>query len=322
MRRLTLPILGVALLVAGFISQSSVNAAAPSRLYLTFVSHNEDSSNVLCAPVNASQSRYLANRAALLRVAQTIYQGGGAYDMQSDWEWISRTSQWETDEVRRATTGGIGIIQLLATAAPKQLRVDAHSHEHSGYNYADVAYMLQTMGAPTTGVVGGFIANPPASADWVRFRLPIVGQRYPGYTWQPTTLWGGGSGMHQSDQSATGVWRPKNPVEFFTDDPGQTLINVGNGTIENGPYTAAGAVEAFRRLQATLQEPGRMFTATLMLSQCDFDTNPAVLPYIASVLNAAAPFVASRHVVWATLPDVARIWREEYGAQPSVVRLR
>ena len=322
MTRFNASVPAAALVVCGLMSASPQTASAPARLYLTFVSHNEDSNNALCAPVNATQARYLANRSALLTVAQTIYAGRGAYDFQSDWEWILRTSQWETEQVRRTTTDGQGIIQMLATAAPTQLRVDAHSHEHGGYNYADVAYMLQTMGAPPTGIVGGFIAAPAQSADWVRFRLPLAGQRYPGYVWQPTALWGGGSASHQNDQSATGVWRPQSPSDFFTDDPSQTLINIGNGAIAQGAYTASGAVEVFERLRTGRLDPGLMYTATLMLSQCDFDTNPNVLPFIVGVLNAAAPYVASGHVVWATLPDVARIWREEYGSQPSVVRLR
>lgn len=322
MKRLTFAAVVLALLVGGSVSQPAIQAVPRTRLYLAFASHNEDSNNELCAPVNASQVRYLANRAALLRVAQTIYEGGGAYDMQTDWEWISRTSQWETDEIRRATTFGQGIIQLLATAATNQVRVDAHSHEHNGYNYADVAYMLQSMGAPSTGVVGGFIANPASAADWVRFRSPLTGQRYPGFSWQPTALWGGGSGNHTNDQSASGIWRPRNPVGFFTDDPNQTLINIGNGTSENGAYTAAGAVAVFQRLQAGQLEQGRMYTASLMLSQCDFDTNPAVLPYVNAVLAAAAPYVLSGDVVWAPLPEMARIWRNEYGSQAALVRLR
>lgn len=322
MNRLIALTMGLAVAAAAFVPRQPATAMARTRLFLTFVSHNEDSSNALCAPVNSIQARYLANRAALLQVAQTIYNGGGAYDMMSDWEWITKTIQWETEDLRRATTFGYGIIQLLATAAPSQVRVDAHSHEHGGYNYADVAYLLQTMGAPQTGIVGGFIANPASAADWVRFRSPLQGQRYPTFSWQPASLWGGGSGMHSDDQSASGMWRPKNPVEFFTDDPGQALPNIGNGTVTNGPYTTDGAVAVFQALQAGRLEVGRMYTATLMLSQCDFDTNAAVLPYVSSILAAARPFVASGDVVWATLPDVLRIWRDEYGSQASIHRLR
>ena len=321
MNRPLLRTLVLALLFGAWLSPAA-KAAPRSRLYLTFVSHNEDSSNALCAPVNATEARYLANRAALLRVAQTIYTGGGAYDMQADWEWISKTDQWETDDIRRATTFGQGIIQLLATAATRQIRVDAHSHEHSGYNYADVVYMLQSKGAPPTGIVGGFISNPASAADWVRFRAPLTGQRYPGFTWQATTIWGGGSGGHADDQSASGVWRPKSPSDFFTDDSSQTLFNIGNGASENGAYSTAGAVAVFTKLQAGQLEQGRMYTASLMLSQCDFDTNPAVLPFITGVLAAAAPYVASGDVLWAPLPEMARIWREEYGSQAALVRLR
>jgi hypothetical protein len=95
-------ILGIALVAGLTIHQQPAKAAARTRLYLAFVSHNEDSNNVLCQPVNTNQIRYIANRAALLQVAQTIYAGGGAYDMMSDWEWLFRTSQWETDDDRSA----------------------------------------------------------------------------------------------------------------------------------------------------------------------------------------------------------------------------
>jgi hypothetical protein len=42
-----------------------------------------------------SREQYLTNRAALVSLAGTIVAKGGAYDFQTDWEYITRVAQWD-----------------------------------------------------------------------------------------------------------------------------------------------------------------------------------------------------------------------------------
>lgn len=55
-----------------------------TRVYATFVSHNDEStSNVPCAWVSNDRDRYVANRAAIVELAQTIVARAAAWDFQS-----------------------------------------------------------------------------------------------------------------------------------------------------------------------------------------------------------------------------------------------
>jgi hypothetical protein len=231
---------------------------------------------------------------------------------------MTKVSQWDDASVIESS-GGMNVIAYLARFAPASVAVHAHSHENLGYNYADVAYMVETMtGLPSTNLVGGYIAAPATSANWERFRQPMRGARYPGYTWRPAILWGGGSGNHRNDPSASGVWRPRGHDDFYTDDPAQALVNVGAYSF--GSNDVSGAVDVVTRLMNGRLEPNRLYTATIMLEQCDLDIDPSIAALAAAVIDAAAPYVARGDIVFSTLPNTVRVWREEYGAAASVLR--
>jgi hypothetical protein len=193
-------------------------------------------------------------------------------------------------------------VRWLAELAPDQIAVDAHSHERSGWNYADVAFLLQQLGVPTTGLVGGYIASPPSQQTWTRLRAPLVGLRPPYPVWQAQALWGGGSGNHRDDPRASGIWRPRDAEHFFEDDPSQTLPDL------------------LLRLRTGQLEPGRLYTATIMVPQCSLDSDPTLLPTVAAIFDRFVPDVATGDLVWATLPTVLRTWREQYGSAPVVLR--
>jgi hypothetical protein len=57
-----------------------------------------------------------------------------------------------------------------------------------------------------------------------------------------------------------------------------------------------------------------------MLEQCDMDINPSIPALVSAVLDAAAPFVARGDIVFSTLPNTVRVWREEYASAASVLR--
>ena len=294
-------------------------AANRARVYLTFGSHNDYSgSNLPCRAMLQTRERYLANRSALVSIARTIAARGATYDFQTDWEYMNAVARWDDASVMESTSG-LNVIAYLARFAPAHVAVHAHSHENLGYNYADVAYMVETMtGVPSTNLVGGYIAAPVTSANWERFRQPMQGARYPGYTWRPTILWGGGSGNHRNDPNASGVWRPRSHADFYTDDAAQALVNVGAYSFASNDVS--GAADVVTRLINGQLEPGRMYTATIMLEQCDMDINPSIAGLVSAVLDAAAPFVARGDIVFSTLPNTVRAWREEYDSAASVLR--
>ncbi|MBL8144189.1 MAG: hypothetical protein JNM38_23950 [Acidobacteria bacterium] len=295
---------------------AGAQSAAPSRVFVTFVSHNDESfSNEPCRWVGSDRARYITNRAAIVEAAQRILEAGATWDVQSDWEYLTRVQQWD-DEQARGATDGKNIVRWLAEIAPARIVVDAHSHERSGYNYADVAALVQALGAPDTGIVGGFIYTPARSETWTKFRAPLTGKRFPSFAWQPQAIWGGASRNHVNDSNASGIWRPASATAFHTDDPAQRLVNIGNAT--GGILAIDGTIDLLDRLGAGQLPPGRMYTSTIMIPQCELDNDPAVLASVASITQTLAPYVARGDLAWATLPEMLRIWRDEYQSRPNV----
>lgn len=318
MHRMTRVIVLAAIVAGCWLMQDILLAADRTRIFVTFVSHNEESvSNPPCAPVMTDRTRFAANRAAVVSLAQVILDKRATWDVQSEWEYLLRLNDWETSEERQRTQG-LNLVHYLNTFAPGHVQVDAHSHEQRGYNYADVAFLLSQLNVPPNGIVGGFIFSPTAQQTWTRLRQPLKGRKYPAYTWNATQLWGGGSAGHVSDSNASGVWRPRAADAFEQDDPSQTLLNVGNypgtGTTVD-PASLVGLLQALRdgRLQA-----GRMYTATVMIPQCELDSDPTLIPRIGLFIDRFQEDVATGDLVWATLTEMVRVWKADYESAPLI----
>jgi hypothetical protein len=318
MRRVHWVVVLLAVLGGVWLVQDILFAADRTRIFVTFVSHNEESiSNPPCAPVMTDRTRFAANRTAVVSLAQVIWDKRATWDFQSEWEYLLRLSDWETGD-ERDRTQGLNLVHYLNTFAPGHIQVDAHSHEQRGYNYADVAYLLSQLNVPPNGIVGGFIMSPAAQQTWTRLREPLKGRKYPAYTWTPSQLWGGGSAGHTSDSNASGIWRPKAADAFEADDPNQQLLNVGNYPgVDNlvDPEPIAALLTALRenRLQA-----GRMYTATIMVPQCELDSDPTLIPRVGLLIDRFQEDVARGDLVWATLTEMARVWRSDYASAPLI----
>src|SRR6185369_17491864 len=67
----------------------------------------------------------------------------------------------------------------------------------------------------------------PQFQHWDRFREPVAGIRYPAALWRGDILMGSGTPNHVNDPIVSGVWRPKNRNEYFTDDPQGNIACIG-----------------------------------------------------------------------------------------------
>jgi hypothetical protein len=318
MRRLLWTVVGLAVAGAFWLMQDVLHGADRTRIFATFVSHNEESaSNPECAPVLTDRARFAANRAASLEFARVVLEGRGTWNMQAEWEYLLRLAEWETAE-ERDRTAGLNLVQFLNIVDRQRIQVDAHSHEKRGYNYADVAWLLEQLGVPPDGVVGGFVWWPTEEQSWTRLRAPLKGLKYPAYTWSATALWGGGSAGHRNDSNASGIWRPKSADEFEVDDPNQALVNVGN--YPGADYALSGDPIAYllAKLRSGQLEAGKMYTATIMVKQCNLDIDPTMAASAAALLERFAPDVANGDLVWTPLDEMVRVWRDDYGSAPLV----
>ena len=145
--------------------------------------HIEDQPPIGVIGSAAARTSYLAHRSSLLQMAALTGRYRVRWSLQPDWKFLLAALQSE-DVTTRATTGGLNVLRYLRDSL--NVAIDAHSHEGSGYNYTDVAHLLDSLGVGGTTVIGGHIWDPslPQFSAWDRFRVPVRGAQYPLALWR------------------------------------------------------------------------------------------------------------------------------------------
>jgi len=209
----------------------------------------------------------MALRKNLLEVGKLAAQDDVRWVLQPDWKVLEAARQYE-DAATMASTGGKSFLVYLRDDLG--VVIDPHSHENGGYNYADVAYLLDLLGVGGSTVIGGHIWDPtlPQFQHWERFRNPIHGEKYPEAEWRGDILIGSGTPNHVNDPLVSGVWRPKEPTDYFSDDPAGNIVCVGAwhddvaGVHELVDLYATGTVPATDMLTASWNVIPAQITAT------------------------------------------------------------
>lgn len=198
----------------------------PPRVQVVLFTHIEDQTPGGELGKPQSKLSYGKIRAALIAVALLAQQDGVPWVLQPDWKILEAALLYE-DVAMMASTGGKNVFAYLRDDLG--VFVDPHSHENGGYNYTDVAYLLEQLGVGGSKVIGGHIWDPslPQFQHWERFRNPVSGQMYPDAVWQGNLLIGSGTPNHVNDPLVSGVWRPSDPDAYFTDDPTGNIVAVG-----------------------------------------------------------------------------------------------
>jgi hypothetical protein len=129
-------------------------------------------------------------------------------------------------------TGGKNVIKYLHENLGVNL--DPHSHEsNSTYNYADVAWLIDiACDTEVTGVVGGHVyvpTSPTKYQNWPKFigGLTAVNSAHGGYVWRPHLLMGASGETHRDDPHVSGLWRPQDANNFFTDSATGGIAAIG-----------------------------------------------------------------------------------------------
>ncbi len=188
--------------------------------------HIEDNTPAGQLPSPGSSTAYLGLRDNLIQVAELAQARGLPWVLQPDWKFLEAALLYE-DAATMATTGGKNLLQYLHEDLG--VAIDPHSHENGGYNYTDVAYLLEQLGVGGSTVIGGHIWDPslPEFQHWERFRDPVAGLKYPSASWRGDILIGAGTPNHVNDPLVSGLWHPKDPEHFFEDDPAGNIVAVG-----------------------------------------------------------------------------------------------
>jgi hypothetical protein len=300
------------LLAAGIVMVTLALLLAPGRaagqtvVHVSMVSHNETDDARYGFLEN--EQGYLALRGAILQIAGLMTEYGAAWSHQSDWRFLQAVRTFDHGAVLN-NTNGKNILRYLHEDLG--FEIDAHSHESGGYNYADVAYLLEDLGIPSTHLVGGFIYSPPDSpaVSWEKFRSPLQGLMFPAYSWQAEYLWGGGTINHQGqDANVAGCWRPQDECHFFEHDSLANLINIGHGSL---------LPQLIQDINSGAAPAGKLYTQSLMVFELDvMNRGQAALSEIEATLQMVQGYVQSGAAQWTPLTEMARIWQEDFHAEP------
>jgi len=218
-------VVGASLLATMLLSATRARADVPP-VYVVVFTHVED--NTPGGMLGSMQSRqnHQAHRSNLIAMAALAESSGVQWTLQPDWKILEAALLYE-DSTLKATTNGKNFLRYLKE--DRGAVIDPHSHENGGYNYTDVAHLLDSLGVGATTVIGGHVWDPslPQFQEWDRYRVPVAGQHYPGATWRGDILIGSGTPNHVNDPVLSGVWRPRDRDHSFEHDPSANITAVG-----------------------------------------------------------------------------------------------
>jgi hypothetical protein len=286
----------------------SENPPDEPTIYVSIVTHSEDTQSPGTPDFAASESATLQERDGVIAFAQMLSEHGAKYDWQSDWNFLLGLLAWDEGS---SETNGKNLAEYLVEDLG--MSADPHSHQHNGYNYADVAYLLRELGVTPSGIVGGFIAAPESSSEYDDLSSTLKGSQYPSYSWTPTALWGGGTGLHinESAQWASGIWIPTSEADLYTPaTEGTPIIGRYDGDFN-------GLDDLLEKQAAGELEAGNMYTITITTNQ-----NMLTDDYIAEFETKIATYAdeaAAGNIVWVTLPEALSIWETQYQSNPTIL---
>jgi len=223
------PIAAAGTLIAALsivIAASSARAEVPP-VYVVIFTHVEDNTPGGLLGSAPSRQSYQTLRSKLIAMAGLTESAGVPWTLQPDWKILEAALLYE-DAALTANTNGKNLFRYLKE--DRGVAIDPHSHENGGYNYTDVAHLLDSLGVGATTVIGGHVWDPslPQFAEWDRFRVPVQGQHYPGAWWRGDILIGSGTPDHLNDPQISGVWRPRDRDHYFEHDPAGNIVAIGN----------------------------------------------------------------------------------------------
>lgn len=281
-------------------------------VHVVLFTHIEDNTPAGVLGTTSARANYATIRARLLQMAALAERYGVSWSLQPDWKVLLAAQQYE-DASLTSTTGGVNLLRYLRDH--DHVAIDPHSHESNGYNYTDVASLLDALGVGGSTVIGGHIWDPslPTFAEWDRFRVPVSGQRYPTARWRGDILMGSGTPNHVNDPIVSGVWRPRDRDHYFEDDPLGNIAAVG-------AYTGSvdGINELVNRYRTGVVDAGCLLTATYHLNPSRLTTE-GLREIETSVLLPLLDLRSQGRVTITDFTSLIQTWRQRFGAQPCLI---
>ena len=293
---------------AGVTADAAV--AARGKVHVVLFTHVED--NTPGGTLGSAQSRqsYTTLRGRLIATAERFRARDLPWVLQPDWKLLEAARLYE-DAQTTASTAGKNVFRYLREDLG--VVIDPHSHENGGYNYTDVAYLLDELGVGGSTVIGGHIWDPALLQfqGWDRFRVAVAGEKYPSASWRGDLLIGAGTPNHVNDPLVSGVWRPADRDHYFEDDPAGNIVSVGSWHDD-----VAGVQELVSLYASGTVPPDQMLTAS-------WNINPQAIANLDAVdASVLAPIAALRDagdVVVIDFQSLVDTWRAA-GARAALYR--
>ena len=293
-------IFSLACSLGGILSLEEETGASPSIL-ISIVMHNEEPKRGIYPDFLNDEQAFKEHRAALLEFVDMLKANDVMFNYQSDWNFLMAMKEYDYGSPETNRENILVYIEKLG------FEIDPHAHE-SEYNYADVAYLIGTLGVIPSNTVGGFLALPPQKAKLEYLQEPIKASIAPNYLWQAEILWGGATMLHKDEESlwVSGVWQPKSNANFLEHDE-NTLPYIGG---------YGGDCEKLLKMQNNGElEEDKIHTCTVFVPQIKLlDPN-----FIAKIEENIHALDAAGDVRWVGLSEVIKIWEDDYDSQPNIL---
>ncbi|MSO50463.1 MAG: hypothetical protein EXQ49_11305 [Acidobacteria bacterium] len=288
-------------------------SAAPP-VYVVLFTHIEDNTPSGTLDTAANRTLYLTWRTRLITMAELAQRYGMTWVLQPDWKFLEAARTYENASVM-STTGGKNIFRYLRDQF--DVVIDPHSHENGGYNYTDVAYLLDVLGVGGSTVIGGHIWDPslPQFAHWDRFRAPVAGEQYPSSLWRGDILMGSGTPNHTNDPIVSGVWRPADPWNYFKDSPSGNIACIGAFKSD-----IDGINELVARYTSGQSASTCMLTSTYHITPTMISSSSGLSTLERDLLSPLSSLRSSGKVEVTDFTTLVATWKSRFGGQACIYR--
>jgi hypothetical protein len=331
-------------------SEEDLVYSGSAPVYVTIYSHNEDS----WSSVVGSKIKYASYREGLLDRVNLLSDYNIEWNWQTDQPVVEAMIEYENDEKFLSETGGKNILLYMSERGAS---LDPHAHKN---NYADIAYLINQLGATASPVIGGTRMEDCGDEllgflDFISWHDEIdlspdgyvYGEDFPEAKWKPEILSDPGMGRHFFDEWSSGVWRPGDEDDFYSDFPESDIVYIGEGyphnvvligethaggseiSSENGDYIKELVKKIADKELPTGTKDGEKFIYTAsvhvrdtsVVSESTSGEDTITLDGLKAFLEEMEPYRERGDIVYADFETVAEIWKTEYDSVPYRVDL-
>jgi hypothetical protein len=277
-------------------------------IYVTIVTHNEEPRSGAYPDFVNDEEAFWEHREATVVFAELMHEYSIGYQYQSDWNFLLAATMYD---VGTEQTDGKNFLRYLSEDLG--VYIDPHAHEKE-YSYADVAYLIESLGVESSNTVGGLIASPAEDSKLEYLQTPVQGWIYPDQVWVPEILWGGSTSLHKDEESLwiSGVWKPQDNAHFTTHDAEADLVYVGGNKIDWVGLDQLLEAQAKGEL-----DPELMYTQSIMVVQLEY-LEKGFIKEVAKKLAFYQDQTNEGLIEWKGFEEIVEIWKKKYEEVPSM----